>query len=272
METLLPIRRRASQHPRRANRSPRGTRPSCKLTARPCAARQKAATIPLTNHKKNHQPRFIRNQQYSITALTDGGGSIVERYAYTAYGQVTILDTSLSQLATSAVGNRYTFTGREWDEGLSLYHYRARMYDAVAGRFLTRDPIGYEGSEWSLYEYARSAPTVYVDPEGNRIDHIRAEIYRRCLERKEEFRRRIEATLDNNLRVCLENYRNCVWGRENFPDDDENCYDCELTFATCTLREIANFALFSFLLEGAYLNCIHEGLIEAGLPGLPTLP
>ena len=28
------------------------------------------------------------NQQYSITALTDGSGSVVERYAYTAYGQV----------------------------------------------------------------------------------------------------------------------------------------------------------------------------------------
>jgi hypothetical protein len=33
---------------------------------------------------------FHRNQQYSITALTDGSGAIVERYAYTAYGTPTI--------------------------------------------------------------------------------------------------------------------------------------------------------------------------------------
>jgi RHS repeat-associated protein len=163
---LLPIRRRASQHPRRANRSPRGTRPSCKLTARPCAASQKAATTPLTNHKKNPQPRFNRNQQYSITAVSDGGGSVVERYAYSAYGQVTIADGSGSQISNSSISNRYTYTGREWDEGLSLYHYRARMYDAVGGRFVSRDPIGFKGSPWGLYEYVKGKPFVSIDPTG----------------------------------------------------------------------------------------------------------
>jgi RHS repeat-associated protein len=109
---------------------------------------------------------YHRNQQYSITALTDGGGSIVERYAYTAYGQVTILDSSLSPLASSNSGNRYTYTGREWNEGLSLYHYRARMHDAVAGRYCSRDPIGYQGSEWNLYELVSSSPLSRLDPSG----------------------------------------------------------------------------------------------------------
>jgi RHS repeat-associated protein len=163
---LLPIRRRASQHPRRANRSPRGTRPSCTLTARPCAASQKAATTPLTNHKKNHQPRFIRNQQYSITAVSDGGGSVVERYAYSAYGQVTIADGTGSQISNSAISNRYTYTGREWDEGLSLYHYRARMYDAVGGRFVSRDPIGYpDGAN----AYASYFCVAFTDPTGESV-------------------------------------------------------------------------------------------------------
>jgi len=166
MEPSLPIRRRASQHPRRANRSPRGTRPSCKLTARPCAASQKAATTPLTSRHKNPQPRFNRNQQYSITAVSDGGGSVVERYAYSAYGQVTIADAAGSQISNSAISNRYTYTGREWDEGLSLYHYRARMYDAVGGRFVSRDPIGFEGSKWNLHEYVGSRPPSLLDPSG----------------------------------------------------------------------------------------------------------
>lgn len=34
------------------------------------------------------------------------------------------------------------------------------------GRFLTRDPIGYEGSEWDLYEYCRSSPFSGLDPGG----------------------------------------------------------------------------------------------------------
>jgi RHS repeat-associated protein len=107
-----------------------------------------------------------RNQQYSITALTDGGGSIVERYAYTAYGQVTFANASGTVQSTSASNNRYAYTGREWDQGLSLYHYRARMYDAEIGRFVSRDPIGFEGSQWSLYEYVSSSPSVYNDPTG----------------------------------------------------------------------------------------------------------
>lgn len=47
-----------------------------------------------------------------------------------------------------------------------LYYYRHRYYDAELGRFLAHDFIGFEESEWNLYEYAASAPTVYVDPAG----------------------------------------------------------------------------------------------------------
>lgn len=69
---------------------------------------------------------FHRNQQYSILALTDALGAIVERYAYTAYGQPTILTASLSIPATSALANRYTYTAREWDATLGSHHFRAR--------------------------------------------------------------------------------------------------------------------------------------------------
>ena len=36
----------------------------------------------------------------------------------------------------------------------------------TAGRFLTRDPIGFEGSEWGLYEFLNSQPVDNVDPTG----------------------------------------------------------------------------------------------------------
>ena len=68
---------------------------------------------------------YQRNQQYSITAVTTSSGSVAERYAYTAYGQPTILDGSGSVLSSSAINNRYTYTGREWDQALGLYHFRA---------------------------------------------------------------------------------------------------------------------------------------------------
>ncbi len=69
----------------------------------------------------------------------------------------------------TAEGNRYTYTGREWDEELSLYHYRARMYDSVSGRFLSRDPIGFWGGSEVLYGYVDGSPVVFVDPSGLRF-------------------------------------------------------------------------------------------------------
>jgi RHS repeat-associated protein len=93
---------------------------------------------------------YHRNQQYSITAMTTSTGTVAERYAYTAYGQPTILNASGSVLTSSAVGNRYTYTGREWDETLGLHHFRARWMSPLAGRFLGRDPIGFKDGA-SLY-------------------------------------------------------------------------------------------------------------------------
>ena len=110
---------------------------------------------------------FHRNHQYSVTTVTTSAGTIAERYAYTAYGQPTILDASASVLNSSAINNRYTFTGREWDATLGLHYFRARWMSPSAGRFLTRDPIGYFGSDFDLYEYVSSGPLVYVDPVGN---------------------------------------------------------------------------------------------------------
>ena len=86
---------------------------------------------------------YHRNHQYSITAVTTSTGTIAERYAYSAYGQPTILDASGSVLSTSSISHRYTYTGREWDATLGLHHFRARWMSPSAGRFLGRDPIGY---------------------------------------------------------------------------------------------------------------------------------
>ncbi|MFN7840323.1 MAG: RHS repeat domain-containing protein [Pirellula sp.] len=106
---------------------------------------------------------YYRNQQYSITAMTTSSGAVAERYAYTAYGQPTILNASGAVLTSSAIGNRYTYTGREWDETLGLHHFRARWMSPLAGRFLGRDPIGYI-SGWLLYRGL--FPLRGIDPLG----------------------------------------------------------------------------------------------------------
>ena len=115
------------------------------------------------NTANNGRLYYHRNQQYSVVALSNSSEAAVERYGYGAYGTVAIFSGGGSSRTRSTYGNRYTYTGREWDKALSLYHYRARMYDPEAGRFCSRDPIGYwDGS--SLYR-AYFAPNG-VDPSG----------------------------------------------------------------------------------------------------------
>jgi RHS repeat-associated protein len=109
------------------------------------------------------------NQQYSITAVTTSAGAIAERYAYSAYGEPTICDSSGSAIGSSAINNRYSYTGREWDATVGLYHFRARWMSPKSGRFLGRDPIGYEGSEWNLYEYCDARPLISTDPSGTSV-------------------------------------------------------------------------------------------------------
>jgi RHS repeat-associated protein len=109
------------------------------------------------------------NQQYSVTAITNSSAGVVERYAYQAYGEPTILDASASVLSSSSISNRYTYTGREWDGTIGLYHFRARWMSGLTGRFLTRDPIGFDGG-MNLFAYLDGRVLRFTDPSGLKND------------------------------------------------------------------------------------------------------
>ena len=68
----------------------------------------------------------------SVTCLTDSNGTIVESYSYDVFGRPSV---------TSSLGNRFMFTGREYDAETDLYFYRARYYSPRIGRFLQRDRL-----------------------------------------------------------------------------------------------------------------------------------
>ncbi|MCX6587245.1 MAG: hypothetical protein NTX13_11805 [Acidobacteria bacterium] len=76
----------------------------------------------------------------SIVAITDGSGNVVQRYGYDAWGNIVFNSRAFS-FSTGNLTNRIAFSGREWDAEIGLYHFRARAYDPLAGRFLQQDPL-----------------------------------------------------------------------------------------------------------------------------------
>jgi len=109
---------------------------------------------------------YHHNQQYSTVALTNTSGEVVERYAYTAYGELLITDHAGTPRSLTAHANRYTYTGREWDDATKLYYFRARWYEPVLGRFVNREPLVYADG-LSLYQAYFGMS--YLDPSGQLI-------------------------------------------------------------------------------------------------------
>ncbi len=92
-------------------------------------------------------------------ALSDAQGKISALYRYLPYG--------MPANGYARVPNPFTFIGRHgvMDDGGGLFLMGARHYDAVTGRFLQRDPIGFQGG-WNLYAYVGANPVDRSDPSG----------------------------------------------------------------------------------------------------------
>ncbi|KPA13256.1 RHS repeat-associated core domain protein [Candidatus Magnetomorum sp. HK-1] len=95
----------------------------------------------------------------NTVAITDQDEEIVNLYAYSPYGEVLY--------SIETVPNSFKYVGKEgvMDDGNGLYYMRARYYDPMLGRFISRDPIGHEGG-LNLYAYAGNNPVMFVDPSG----------------------------------------------------------------------------------------------------------
>jgi RHS repeat-associated protein len=92
-------------------------------------------------------------------AMTDASGTMVNKYAYDEFGNLLN--------SVEAVSNSFLYVGQYgvMDEDNGLLYMRARYYDPVVGRFISKDPIGYWGGI-NLYAYVANNPINFVDPFG----------------------------------------------------------------------------------------------------------
>ncbi|HBV98040.1 MAG: hypothetical protein JL50_00965 [Peptococcaceae bacterium BICA1-7] len=102
----------------------------------------------------------------SISVISDVYGNPLNRYTYDAFGNI--------QSVNESVDNIFGFTGEPRDPS-GLIFLRARYYDPVTGRFISRDT--YEGDitnplSLNLYTYVSNNPLGYVDPTGHAAGNI----------------------------------------------------------------------------------------------------
>jgi RHS repeat-associated protein len=94
----------------------------------------------------------------TVRDLVSSAGVVEEHFVYNAFG-VLLSDSSPSR------DSRFRFTGREFDDEISIHHYRARAYLSDAGRFASEDPLGHF-DDLNLHRYVVNRPNALADPSG----------------------------------------------------------------------------------------------------------
>ena len=117
----------------------------------------------LTDHLGNVRATFKTVEGYdSDTHTSVYGATLIQADDYYPFG---LKMPDYSYIAGGAEENKFTYNGKELEDefGLDWYHYGARFYDPVVGRWWAIDPLD-EFS--SVYNYVGNDPISYVDPDG----------------------------------------------------------------------------------------------------------
>jgi RHS repeat-associated protein len=129
--------------------------------------------------------------QGSVAQRLDYAGNVLSSHLFTAHGN-EVTTPSTDPFGSGAQWGYYS----DRETGLQLL--TNRYYDPQAGRFLTRDPISYDGGI-NLYAYVNNQPVNFADPLGlyppshpfcqalrRKIENIERDIAKRIGERHED--------------------------------------------------------------------------------------
>jgi RHS repeat-associated protein len=105
------------------------------------------------------QYKIITNQVGTPLRVVDSAsGTVAEEFSFNEFGE-DLLKKSTSLLP-------FGFAGGIYDRDTKLVHFGARDYDPETGRWLSKDPIRFDGGDTNLYGYVLQDPINKIDFDG----------------------------------------------------------------------------------------------------------
>src|SRR5579863_9205385 len=101
----------------------------------------------------------------TVRQLTNIAGAVTDSYEFDAFGNLVA--------STGTTPNAYLYRGEQYDPDLGLYYLRARYYNPITGRFMSRDPEDGKRTDPKTlhkYLYAGGDPVNAKDPTGRDDD------------------------------------------------------------------------------------------------------
>jgi len=105
---------------------------------------------------------YVKDWQGTNRSVIDATGTPVNAYDHYPYG----LRMPNRHFVTDGEGNRYQFTGHQYDEETTFEYHGARYYNRLLGRYMSVDPLASQFFNWSTYNYTMDNPINLVDPTG----------------------------------------------------------------------------------------------------------
>ena len=120
--------------------------------------------------QSNSRLYFEQDANWDTTAvvgLVSGNWQVVQRYVYSPYGSITVLNADWSTppaCTQPMVSNLYQ--GMTLDSATGLYYERNRNYSPGLGTWISQDPLQYINGA-NTYQFAMSNPVGFIDPYGS---------------------------------------------------------------------------------------------------------
>jgi len=117
-----------------------------------------------------NETRYILMDYFNPAAITDEGGLVTERYAFSAFGLRTVLNPDYTVRSDSECAMEFGFQGQFVDVESGLMNYGYRYYSPYLGRWTCKDPIEEQGGTNLYWNVANKVL--------NHVDHLGLQVMR----------------------------------------------------------------------------------------------